>query len=122
MKKDGNILILEKSVIDEITSHTNIHTYQLQLNLYYEGQIPIVGYLLLEGHIQLLRNKRVKSVLSKGTLFGVHELMTNTPIQHCAEVLPNSKICFLDKSTILEFVNEHRKEEIRDLFKKLIIF
>ncbi|EQC43078.1 cyclic nucleotide-binding domain protein [Bacteriovorax sp. BSW11_IV] len=119
--ENGNVLTLDKNTVDEISSHADVHTYPLQSNLYYEGQIPVVGYLLLEGHIQLLKNKKVKSVLSKGTLLGVHELMTNSPAQYSAQILPNTKVCFLDKSTILEFIHEHDTEDVGDLFKKLMI-
>lgn len=119
--ENDNILYLDTKTIDEISSHTQSHTYPLQIELYYEGQVPIVGYLLIEGHIQLIKNKKVKSILSKGTLLGVHELMTNSPAEYSAQILPNTKVCYLDKSTILEFIHEHDSEEVGMLFKKLMI-
>lgn len=81
--------------------------YTAHSELFYEGQTPMVGYLLIDGHIQLLRNKKVKKILDAGTLLGVRELMTNAPMTYTAQILPETTVLFLDKSTIFELLKGH---------------
>ncbi|MDD0853393.1 cyclic nucleotide-binding domain-containing protein [Halobacteriovorax sp. GB3] len=117
---EENIIELDDSTICEIEQAVDTHTFPIQSDLFYEGQIPIVGYLLLDGHVQMLRNKKVKAIISKGTLFGVKELMTNSPSHYSAQILPGTKVCFLDKSSVLEFIEKHQGQDIGELFQKLI--
>lgn len=75
-------------------------TYKVSSPLFYEGQIPISGYLILDGSIQISKKKKFKKILNAGTLLGVKELMLRKPISVSAEVFPNTAICYLDQSTI----------------------
>lgn len=93
---------LSSDNIKKITAHFPTKTYKANSTLYYEGQIPISGYLIVIGNIQISKKKKFKKILSSGCIIGVSELINKIPSQISAEVFPNSQICFLDKSTILE--------------------
>ncbi|MDO9182754.1 MAG: cyclic nucleotide-binding domain-containing protein [Bacteriovorax sp.] len=97
---------LETASICEITKLSTQKRFSTSSPLFYEGQIPIVAYLLLEGCIQLLKNKKIKHILRPGSLIGLDELMSNSPSKHEAFVHAESTLCFLDKSTILEIIHE----------------
>ena len=102
-----NSISLKNKVIIEIKEISSKKKFLVSSPLFYEGQIPIVAYLLLDGHILLLRKKKIKIILNPGSLIGLNELMSNSPSTHSAEVQAESTICFLDKSTIMEVINKN---------------
>lgn len=116
MKKLDSI-ILENVDITEIKKISPPKKFFINSPLFYEGQVPVVAYLLLNGCIQLLKNKKVKKTLKPGSLIGLNELMTNSPSKVGAEVKAESTLCFLDKSTILEVIKEENST-LANLFKK----
>lgn len=101
-----NSIKLESDTITEIKILSPKKKFSISTPLFYEGQIPIVAFLLLEGSIHLLKNKKTKKILRPGSLIGLNELMTNSPAKISAFVQADSVICFLDKSTILEIILE----------------
>lgn len=115
--RKSNAIILEKADITEVKKISPPKKFFINSPLFYEGQVPVVAYLLLNGCIQLLKNNKVKKVLKPGSLIGLNELMTNSPSKLGAEVKAESTLCFLDKSTILEVIEEENSA-LADLFKK----
>jgi CRP-like cAMP-binding protein len=101
-----NSIKLESDIIAEIKKLSPQKKFSIGSPLFYEGQIPIVAYLLLEGGIHLLKNKKIKKILKPGSLIGLNELMSNSPAKLSALVQAESTLCFLDKSTILEIILE----------------
>lgn len=101
---------LSRDLIDKIIAHFPTKVYKAQSHLFYEGQIPISGYLVIDGSIQVSKKKKFKKMLQKGSLIGVNELMNKTPIAMSAEVFPNTQVCFLDRTTLMEIESEKDKE------------
>ncbi len=97
---------LENDFIDEIKKVSHQKKFSSQSPLFYEGQVPVVAYLLLDGTVQLMKNKKVKKILRPGALIGLHELMTNSPAKLSAVATADSTLCFLDKSTIKEITSD----------------
>lgn len=93
---------LSNEIIKVITSYFPSKIFKSQSHLFYEGQIPISGYLVINGAIIITQKKKVKNVLQTGHLIGIDELLRKNPIKVSAEVLAETEICFLDKSTLLE--------------------
>lgn len=112
-----NSIKLEQNLIADIKKISPQAKFSISSSLFYEGQVPIAAYLLLEGHIQFLKNKKIKQILKPGTLIGLSELMTNFPIDYEAIINEESKICYLDKSTILEIIHGE-DSSLSNLFKK----
>lgn len=101
-----NSIKLENESITEIKKISPVKKFSISSPLFYEGQIPIVAYLLVDGCIHLLKNKKIKKILKPGSLIGLNELMTNSPSKLSAQVVAESTLCFLDKSTIQEIIHE----------------
>ena len=97
---------IEPKFIAEIETISQHKKISITSPLFYEGQVPVAAILLIDGHIQLLKNKKIKIKLSAGSLVGLNELMTNTPVKLEAIVEAESTLCFLDKSTILELIQD----------------
>jgi hypothetical protein len=58
-------------------------------------------------------------MLNAGYLLGIAELINKKPIKLSAEAFPNTEICFLDKTTLLEILQGHDIELV-DLLKPLL--
>lgn len=97
-----NLIKLENQVISEIARISTQKKFSISSTLFYEGQVPIVAYLLIDGCIKLTKKNKTKKILKPGALIGLNELMTNSPASLSASVQADSILCFLDKSTILE--------------------
>lgn len=97
---------LEADFIEEIKKISHQKKFSTQSPLFYEGQIPVVAYLVIDGCVQLLKNKKVKKILKPGSLIGLNELMTHSPAKLSAHAMPDSTLCFLDKSTIKEITSD----------------
>lgn len=118
MKQISHIEI-SNELIKKITSYFPSKKYKTQSHLFYEGQIPISGFLVLNGSIQISQKRKFKKILKPGYLVGVFELLNKKPIQISAEVYPNTEICFLDKTTLLE-MTEKPDSELFALFKPFL--
>lgn len=99
------IFRLEPAIIERLTSYAPPLIYTVDQEIHYEGHIPIVGYLLIDGQIKLTKNDRLKLVLEAGHLFGLPELMSGAPFDFTAKITRQSQICYLDRSTVLEIMD-----------------
>ena len=121
MNTKDDFVKISKDIIEKIKKISNPHCYSTQSNLFYEGQTPIVAYLLVEGHIHLSRNKEVKEILAAGTLLGLKELMNNEAVDVDAQILPNTKVHFLDRSTVLEVLNAKKEDStLQEFFSQVV--
>lgn len=93
-------------------------TYSSASHLFYEGQTPVVAYLIVSGTINLIKNKRIKKSLGPKTLIGVKELMLSEYVDFSAIVSANSEVCFLSKSDIMEILGG--EDELADKVHQLI--
>jgi CRP-like cAMP-binding protein len=109
---------LDRGHIEKIQALTPTKVFQTTANLFYEGQTPIVAFLVIDGCINLSKNRRLKTSLRTGALVGLKELMSNSPAGLTAEVIPNTSLCLLDRSTILEILND-KESDLSLLFYNL---
>ena len=108
---------LSKNEIQAILDHVEPRLYATMTEIIYEGQIPNVGYLVVDGRIDLIKKKRPQSSLMEGQIFGVGELMRNHPFRYTAIIHPGSKVCILDRSTIKELLEEFKDAEVLKYFE-----
>ena len=107
----NKLYVATDKVLKKLEGICTPREFKVETDLYYEGHTPVVAYLVLEGKVNLIKRKKVKVVAEKGVILGLKELMAHTPCNFGAKIQPNSKVCFLDKSTILEILNcddEHK--------------
>jgi CRP-like cAMP-binding protein len=110
-----NPIKLENNLISEIKKFSTQKKFSSTAPLFYEGQIPIVAYLILEGCVQLMKNKKIKKILKPGSLIGLAEMMTNAPSKLTAQVQAETTLCFLDKSTIKEIIHNEKDSDLTRL-------
>lgn len=116
MSKTFDIETIQPEQMKKLEVYLCPKLYQRQQDLIYEGQIPHVGFLLIEGEIIFTKRKKIHHKLKPGQTFGVNELLRNYPLKYTATIIAGSKVYILDKSTILEL-----KEEERDLLDSIRI-
>jgi CRP-like cAMP-binding protein len=109
---------LSEEAIKSLKKIAAIKKYTESTPLHYQGQTPIVAYLILKGNILLLKKREIYHKLSKGCMVGYRELCSNTPSKFTAEVLANTEICYIDKSTLLE-ISHSKNSEFCQLYKEL---
>jgi len=109
---------LEKHEISALGNIFEERLYNTSAELFYEGHIPHVGYILLDGNVILGKKRKVKSELSPGTVIGVKELMTNTPVSYFARIYSGSKVFILDRSS-LKSLNQKQDPHLRPLIDKI---
>lgn len=112
------LIKIDKNQIDQIKNYTQVKVFNSSVPLFYEGQTPVVAILVLEGVVNLMKNKKVKSMARSGTLIGLTELLNNSISKVSAEAQPQTSVCFLDKSTIFEII-KNPESELSRLFKSL---
>lgn len=96
----------------QLVQHLEQGEYQrieinFETHVIYEGHIPNVGYLLLEGDAYLCKRNRPLQRLQKNSLVGVEELLGHTPFKWGLKVGPGTKLLILDRSTLMEILNDH---------------
>lgn len=110
---------ISNELIEKLKTITDVKTFPINSPLYYEGQIPIVAYIVLDGKIEILKQKKLKKIVSQGYMVGLKELMSNTSSKYSAHASPESLICFLDKSTIFELMKNTDNELSRFLLSSI---
>ncbi len=115
------LIKLDKTIIEKIQTVAPIKVFQTNSPLFYEGQTPIVAYLIVDGSVNLIKNKKIKTTLRNGSLIGVKELMSHSPSSVSAEAMAHTKVCFLDKSTIKEII-QTQSSELSMLFQNICEF
>jgi CRP-like cAMP-binding protein len=118
IKMKSSIIHLCPETVSKLQEKSVAMKYQVEVDMIYEGHIPIVGILLLFGRIKLYRGRRLKQQLDRGHLLGVRELMQGVPFEYTARICSGSEICYLDKSTILELL-QHEDQELVELISSL---
>jgi hypothetical protein len=98
----GQIRFLKKKY-ESVTFNSDFH-------LVYETQIPNTGIVLLNGEINLIRKKKSQTLAIPGIMLGVYELLNNIPVGHGCKVMENSELIMLQKSDILEALNDEESK------------
>tara|TARA_B110000908_G_C9939797_1_gene307714 strand:+ start:214 stop:546 length:333 start_codon:yes stop_codon:yes gene_type:complete len=98
---------LDAKLIEKYANELESCTYSTDTPLFYEGNVPVVAYIILSGEVLLSRRKKIIQTLSAGSLIGIKLLHGHTPSLYTAVVKGGSKILFLDRSTLLE-LSDHQ--------------
>lgn len=120
MKYEEMVNFVDNNILKELKALGERTTYTSSSNLFYEGQTPIVAYLLLKGNIHLLQKNKIKETLGPGSLIGVKELMENNPTLFSAMIMPKTEVCFLSKSDIFDILES--QGPLSNSFSKIVSY
>jgi CRP-like cAMP-binding protein len=119
MKDIESIIHIPEELVSKLAKLSARLTYPVDAEIIYEGHTPIVAILLTKGRIKLVRGRRVRKILERGSLLGVPELMNNSPFEYTAQINRGSEIIYLDRSTIKEIL-EGTDPELAEIFVELL--
>lgn len=108
-------LKLESDEIEFLASFNELHPYSINSELFYDGQIPVVAYLLHKGRIQFFKGKKIKGSVGEGHIIGARELYHHEPSIVGARVMANSEITFIDRSTLHEILESTYENLIKSI-------
>jgi len=120
MNDSNQKLKIPETLIKTILDIARPLKYSSSTNLFYSGQTPIVAYLLLNGLIHFTKNGKVVGTFTRGSVIGLKELMTNSPISVDAQILPGTEVCFIDRSTILGILKESGQTPLKEFVQNLL--
>jgi CRP-like cAMP-binding protein/AmiR/NasT family two-component response regulator len=91
--------------------------------LYYEGDVPLGIYLVLEGSIKTIKLAEDGRELMTGSYktddyLGINALLLDEPFTETAEAVEDSAICLLPKQPVIELLNQY--PDIGNQFIKII--
>lgn len=101
---------LTKKEIDFLKEKFQSLKFNNDFQLVYESQVPNTGIVLIEGTMALLKKKKVQETLLPGSMVGVKELIHNEPLPLGCKIMGNSELIMLQKSEILEAINDKDNE------------
>ncbi len=114
-----NTIKLDQHEIHTLGNLFEERVFNNSTELFYEGHIPHVGYVLTQGNVVLGKKRKVKSEIMPGTVIGVKELVTNTPVSYYARIYSGSKVFIIDRSSI-KSLNIEKDPVIRQVLDKII--
>lgn len=115
-----NVIHVSNEVLERISKKGEGHSYTVDMDLFYEDHIPVVAYLILKGSGKLVKKRRKDIPLGPGDLIGFLELMGHTPSIYGAQISHDSEVVFLDRSTVLEILEEESDQDLRSILRALL--
>lgn len=109
---DSNLMKLLQGYCSEIT-------YQRDEVIIYEGHVPRLGFILVEGKLDIIMSKTKKEVAPLNAV-GVKELLSNQPFKYTVKIYPNTKVLPLDRSTLL-LLADVDNEKVRDFANTFLL-
>ncbi len=116
-----NIIEVSGEILERIKSISENHTYSVDSDLYYEGQTPIVAYLLFKGEVSLVKKRRKNIPVKPGSIFGLRELILHEKSVYGAQIRAGSEVFFIDRSLIKEIIDLEIDEDLKSIFEGLLL-
>lgn len=108
MKK--NIKKLSQHEVELLRRRFEPLRFNHSCELVYEQQVPNTGIVLLSGEIALMKRRKVQATVGPGTMLGVDLVAQNQPSRVGCKVSKDAELIMLNRSEILEALNEKDPE------------
>ncbi len=110
---------LDIDIINYLQGFCSEIVYERDEVIIYEGHVPRVGFVLLEGKLEIIMSKTKKNVLPNNAI-GVKELASKEPFKYTVKIYPNTKVLPLDRSTLIS-LSKVKEENIRNFANDLLL-
>ncbi|MBC75402.1 MAG: hypothetical protein CME64_05235 [Halobacteriovoraceae bacterium] len=104
MSRTVEALPLSAEEIKTLLEQSPARKFNVSETLVYKGQVPIAGYVLLEGLMTISSSPKNSREIPTNSLICANELLNNIALRETVEVAPGSKAIILDKSSVLEMI------------------
>ncbi len=106
MKKRLEIHQLTPEHVSFLLQRLPARIYNSSEALVYEDQVPLAGYVLLEGEIIAETRGAIPQRVPINSMICTQELLNGIPLKQTITISPGSKVIILDKSSVLEILEE----------------
>jgi CRP-like cAMP-binding protein len=120
MKDHKDSYSFPKDLTKKIRNLCESRIFGQKSTLFYEGQIPFVAFLIVKGSISLTKRKRPRKIIRPETILGLHSLMNKNPSPYEAIAQEGTEICFIDKTTLIEILNDKHDKELFHFFQRVM--
>jgi hypothetical protein len=103
---------------EDLRKNHDVISFEMDMDLVYEKQIPIAGFVLLQGEIEFTKRYKTHGKTTDSCILGLNEVINELPVQHGCKVKKDSEVILLGKSELLSATEEH--SEIFPLIKKYL--
>ncbi len=114
------VIKLSDEELKQIEDHFESVSYELDIQAIYQGHIPCIGLVLLDGKIDV-KKKNKELALDPGSLVAVKELYHSQPFSYDLHIRKSSVVVVLDRTSLDEILTSKPKNKILyNMFKKII--
>lgn len=117
MKK--SLTEISVSQLENLRRDHKVISFDMDMDLVYEKQIPIAGLVLLQGEIEFTKRYKTQGTTTTSCILGLNEVMNELPVQHGCKVKKDSEVILLGKSELLRAISEEQSA-IFPLIKKYL--
>lgn len=112
----GRIIKLKNYELDLIKQSIGEHYYRSEAPFVYEGQIPNIGIVVVDGEV---RPQKAPRSIGPGHAIGIWEMMNHESFSQTITIGPQSSICLIPKSIIYDAMESNQNQELRNVLQRL---
>lgn len=98
--KNSDCIFLNPSIVSLVKECFNEVTLEHDFVAVYEEHIPTICILVINGKVNLYKNKRKIKTYTQNTLIGLQHLKKFTPVKYTWKISAHSKVIFIDQSSL----------------------
>lgn len=104
--------------LENLRKNHEVISFDTDMDLVYEKQVPIAGLVLLQGEIEFTKRYKTQGTTTSSCILGLNEVLNELPVQHGCKIKKDSEIILLGKSELLNATEE--QSAIFPLIKKFL--
>lgn len=97
---------VDSPIYQEILQLVERHVLPGRCSLFYEGQIPFVAFMVLDGTVKLLKRQKERGSLVPGDIFGIVEYFHRTSSRYEVIAAPGAELAVIDRSALQLILNQ----------------
>lgn len=112
VRSKNPLICLPDSITEKLSDTKNARVYKPGQIIFYEDNKPFGVYCVSRGKIKLIKytpdgKTYIARIAKQGDLLGYRAFLTNEPYSASAEVLEEATVCFLDRDTFMQAIQEY---------------
>lgn len=113
--------ILSSEERHELRKTFGVKSFQQTAHLFYEGHIPLFGFILINGECRLFKKKKLVCHLEIGTIIGAKEILNYLPFSYSGIIAENSELIIIDRTSLLEITEQRSPKHLFNILSKNLI-
>lgn len=94
-------------------------TATVSYDVVYEDQVPTCCFILIEGKIEIVKNKHIIGEVPANSIVGLNQILKHEPVSYTYRVIEGSELVYFDRTTLKAICNE-KNSKVGDSLRALI--